>query len=212
MLTLSCGYNGFDGQAQVSRLIVREHLVSFLTVFYHVLSVTTIGHGTMDISDTTGRSMRWAEIVEDVEVSVSAAGIALEGLARVQESLLDRAIGPFKGLGIRNVEDFRFLALLRRSVPEGMTITETARLTGVTKASSSARIDRLLEAGIVQRNAVAHDRRTLSIVLDPSAYGLIEDAFRAMHAAHVQMFDGFSSKETAKFSEFLQRIHDNTVK
>jgi DNA-binding MarR family transcriptional regulator len=74
-----------------------------------------------------------------------------------------------KAIGL-SIPQFDLLSTL--SEREGITQSELAERLYVTKGNVSGLVDRLVEAGLVERRAIATDRRSYSLYLTPDGRGL----------------------------------------
>lgn len=88
-------------------------------------------------------------------------------------SLFNQAMADHVGL---HPTDMQCVALLDME-PGPVSTGDIARLTGLTSGSATRLVDRLVKAGIVERNADPHDRRRSLVSLAPEARARIGAAW-----------------------------------
>lgn len=92
---------------------------------------------------------------------------------------------------------------------EGLTQTQLARRLEMERASAGQAIDALERRGLVSRQPKDGDRRVWSIVATDTAHGLMGELRDAVDGVYAQIFDGFSSEDTAVLKRLLDRIAAN---
>ncbi len=116
----------------------------------------------------------WAR--ERPDVDVSPQGI-IGRLHRVAASLTDELAVVFRAHGI-SAGEFDVLAALRRAgEPFERTPTELAERTMITSGGLTKRVDRLEDAGLVQRRPSELDGRGRVVALTDAGRALVDDAF-----------------------------------
>lgn len=137
-----------------------------------------------DSSDSypTQATDRWTELLPDTDLSTMKAGIRFERLAHVLEQDLAVALRPFAHRGVRTMEDFRFLALLRT--------------------------DRFLKAGLIERTVVAHDRRNTLVTIQESTHPLVDGCQLALNDVHLRMFSPLNKTEIKELTALLDKLAD----
>jgi DNA-binding MarR family transcriptional regulator len=131
----------------------------------------------MDEEDAVARIQRqWNTERPDLDVSPLGVIGRLHRLAdRIRKELL--TIYERYGLG---EGEFDILATLRRSgAPYEMAPGTLAQRTMVTTGAVSKRLDRLEEAGLVERRPSDADGRARVVALTPAGRSVIDDAFTA---------------------------------
>jgi DNA-binding MarR family transcriptional regulator len=93
---------------------------------------------------------------------------------------------------------------------EGMTCAELSDATLVTKGTLTGVLDRLVAKGLIQREAVAGDRRRTKIKLTQKGEVLFRKVFAA-HIAHIKPFfeRALSQKDVDQMRTLLLRIRDS---
>lgn len=128
-----------------------------------------------DASDRVARiQQEWAR--ERPDVDVSPQGI-IGRLHRVAASLTDELATVFRAHGI-SAGEFDVLAALRRAGdPFERTPTELAESTMITSGGLTKRVDRLEDAGLVQRRPSERDGRGRVVALTEAGRVLVDEAF-----------------------------------
>lgn len=93
---------------------------------------------------------------------------------------------------------------------DGMTCAELSNATLVTKGTLTGVLDRLVAKGLIQREAVAGDRRCTKIKLTQRGDALFRKVFAA-HIAHIRPFfeRALNQKEVEQLRTLLLRIRDS---
>ncbi len=93
---------------------------------------------------------------------------------------------------------------------DGMTCAELSDATLVTKGTLTGVLDRLAAKGLIQREAVAGDRRCTKIQLTQKGEALFRKVFAA-HIAHIRPFfeRALSQKDVEQMRTLLLRIRDS---
>lgn len=73
-------------------------------------------------------------------------------------------------------------------------------------------VDRLADAGLVERRADPHDRRAWCLYLTERAVALLGDLQPVAAALRAEMLAGFSDDEQAQLHALLQRVRSNLVR
>lgn len=106
-------------------------------------------------------------------------------LARLHNHLANRIWEHHKLLGFSRF-DFDVLATLRRSGPPyRLTPTELYRASMLTSGAMTNRLDKLEQAGLIERRHSATDRRSIEVQLTEQGLRMIDDAL-PQHVAHEQ--------------------------
>jgi MarR family transcriptional regulator, 2-MHQ and catechol-resistance regulon repressor len=101
---------------------------------------------------------------------------------------------------------FDIIATLGRT--EGMSFTDLAEKTLITKGTLSGVIDRMQARGLVSRTPVAGDGRKVLVSLTREGERLFEIIFPE-HIDYLQKrFAGFSNDDLEKFDQQLKRVRD----
>ena len=92
---------------------------------------------------------------------------------------------------------------------DGLSAGEIGRRTGLANSSLTGMLDRMEEAGLVERSRSERDRRTVRIRLTEKARAMragYEEVSRRMTEIY---FRGFTQEEIARFEGDLQRVLEN---
>lgn len=100
---------------------------------------------------------------------------------------------------------FDLLAQLAK-VPEGMTLSELSRRMMVSNGNLTALVERLVAAGLIERQTSPSDRRAQVVRLSPAG----AEAFARMAAEHegwiLQMTAGLTADESEQLMRLLARL------
>ena len=145
---------------------------------------------------------QWGRERPDLDVSPQAVFGRLHRLADLTRADLIRGYAAF-GLG---EGEFDVMAALRRA-PHGGELApgEIARYTMVTTGAVSKRLDRLEEAGLVQRRSSAVDARSKVVVLTDAGRRLIDEAFTAHIANEHRLLAPLTAEERAHLVTLLEK-------
>jgi DNA-binding MarR family transcriptional regulator len=157
--------------------------------------------GPADPVDTI--SAQWRR--ERADLDLSAMGV-LARLARAAALVSAEVEEVLAGHGLRQGE-FDVLAALRRAgEPYTMMPSELAAALMMTRAGMTGRIDRLEQAGLVERRIDPADRRSFLVALTDDGRRTI-DATLDDHAANLQRIVGIlEPDEAARLDRTLRRI------
>ena len=92
---------------------------------------------------------------------------------------------------------------------EGLTITGISRLTSLAKTTLTAMLDKMEEAGLVERVPDKVNRRQVFIRLTEKAEGLRGAYDRVSEQTNEVFYRGFSQEEIVFFEDTLRRIVRN---
>jgi len=101
-----------------------------------------------------------------------------------------------------------FSSLLLANANPGIAQIEIANHLGIDKASVVALIDRLENAGWVQRKRSTEDRRRQGIFLTPSGLKAFKALKKEMIEHERKFVDRFSEQERKTLISLLQRLHE----
>lgn len=108
------------------------------------------------------------------------------------------------GIGVM---DWRMLVMLTRA--PGCSVAQATRVTGIDKAAVSRSLQRLLEAGLAQAEALGGDERRKSWSLTSQGHALHAKLLpKALERQRV-LLQGFSQQEVKDFTRYLQRFLAN---
>jgi len=122
--------------------------------------------------------------------------------------LLRREMREVAGRGL-SVPQLRVLAFLGRS--PGASLSAVADLDGVTAATASAMVERLVRRGLVSRQADPQERRRVKLSLTQEGVTLLEGArahARGRVAERMRLFTGEELAVLAQGLELLRHLLD----
>ena len=144
----------------------------------------------------------WA--VERPDVDVSPQGI-IGRLHRLAGYLSGELLTVYEGYGLGEGE-FDVLATLRRAgAPYERAPGELAQHTMVTTGAMTKRLDRLVEARLVERRTAEDDGRRRIVALTPAGLALIDAAFTEHMANERRLVDELSVQDREVLEAVLQR-------
>ena len=88
---------------------------------------------------------------------------------------------------------------------------ELAAATGLTSGSVTALIDRLTEAGYVERHGDPEDRRRILVRVRREAIAPIEAVYEPIQARMVKLWSSYSPRDLEVIADFLSRSTDLAV-
>jgi DNA-binding MarR family transcriptional regulator len=138
------------------------------------------------------------ELVDRVATDVRRMG--------AQSVLTSRMIADRFGLNDTDLEVLD-LIFLREQASAG----DLAAATGLTSGAVTALIDRLVDAGYVERRADPADRRKVLVRIRHAAIRPIKEIFDGMERRMVDLWSSFSARDLAVISDFLARSTDEWV-
>jgi DNA-binding MarR family transcriptional regulator len=136
---------------------------------------------------------------------LTTSGLFIEAYAGLAESSEAR-ITAASGL---SAQWFEVLIRLARSPEKRLRMTELAAQTTLTPSGLTRAVDRMADAGLVERQACPTDRRSTYAVLTKEGEKRLMQALPA-HVAHLEeLFDGLYTKgELATLADLLRRLRD----
>ena len=137
----------------------------------------------------------WIALGADVDPHTFRVGVRLERVARRHETMLNNALAAFRPQGLRGMEDFRLLAFLVRCRPQTTSATAASRILGLSKAATSARIERFVADGLAERSASQHDKRTVEVQASDAGVELAKTTVEAVAQVHVRLLEGLDELE-----------------
>lgn len=101
---------------------------------------------------------------------------------------------------------FEVLLRVARSPEERLMMSELSAQLALTTGGVTRLVDRIVEAGYLERVPAPHDRRVIWAVTTPQGHDVVERA-AAVHAAELhEIFDGFSGTDLARLDKLLDRL------
>lgn len=127
-------------------------------------------------------------------------------LYRITNQMTRRLRGRLRESGI-NISRWRVLAVLRANGE--MSLGQIVELTAMDQPSISRVVTQLESDGLVLRKSSAIDSRFVHVSLTHGGEAAFEGIYPTAQKHQEQALAGFSKKEVAALTEFLQRIQEN---
>ena len=136
---------------------------------------------------------------------LTTSGLFIEAYAGLAEASEAR-IASASGL---SSQWFEVLIRLARSPERRLRMTELAAQTTLTPSGLTRAVDRMVDAGLVEREACPTDRRSTYAVLTKEGETRLMQAL-PVHVAHLEeLFDGlFTKRELGSLTDLLRRLRD----
>ncbi|HEK1692579.1 MarR family transcriptional regulator [Pseudomonas putida] len=146
---------------------------------------------------------QWAQAMPSVDVT----SMEIFGrMARIQKHLERMRAEALAQYGFKEGE-FDVLATLRRAgAPYRLTPTELYRSLLITSGAMTNRLARLESAGMVERIADDHDKRSYQVALTASGKVLIEKALLTHTEIQELVLAPLSAKQRAGFAQLLKQM------
>lgn len=141
---------------------------------------------------------------ERPDLDVEPQGV-IGRLHRLAARLTGELTAVYERFGLGEGE-FDVLAALRRAgAPYERAPGELAAHTMVTTGAISKRLDRLVDAGLVERRTAADDARRRIVALTPAGLALIDEAFAAHMANERRLVDLIDAEDRGALEGALTR-------
>ena len=111
------------------------------------------------------------------------------------------AMSEWAGFNVTDMECLRFLFQKGIATP-----TELARFTGLTSGATTAMLDRLEKAGLIERRPNPHDRRGTLIAPQPSSGERMASWFASARKAQEELVASYSESELALIADVFERF------
>lgn len=127
-------------------------------------------------------------------------------LAAVREygvhlTLFRNAVSEWAGINVTDMECLRLLFLKGIATP-----SELARHTGLTSGATTAMLDRLEKAGLIERRPNPDDRRGFLIAPAKSSAGKAASWFESARKAQDELISSYSESELEIISDVFERF------
>lgn len=119
----------------------------------------------------------------------------------VELTLFRNAMSDWAGLSVTAVEGLRYLFLKGVATP-----TDLARHTGLTSGATTAMLDRLEEAGLIERRPNPADRRGVLVAPVASAAGRMASWFASAREAQAELLSRYTEKELELIADVFERF------
>ena len=136
--------------------------------------------------------------------AVPHAQLALDALRRIVQALRTSSAHAQHDTGLSGAQLF----VLRQLEASALSINALAERTHTHQSSVSAVVQRLAEAGLVERRAPANDRRKVEAVLTPRGRARMRRSPTVAQDALVAALDALSAKARAGLAEGLNQLSD----
>lgn len=130
-------------------------------------------------------------------------------LAQVSRLQHERARTQFGALGLHRGQPQLILAL---SEEDSRTHTELAEYLHVTPATVTKMVQRMENAGFVQRQPDTNDQRVSRVTLTPAGSQAGEQLSMLFDTLDAETFAGFTLKEREILQQLLRRVRDNLLR
>ncbi|WP_082610304.1 MarR family transcriptional regulator [Bosea sp. Root381] len=119
---------------------------------------------------------------------------------RLHQRMLGQMTTRIRALGL-SIPQFDLLSTLTER--EGISQNELAERLYVTKGNVSGLVDRLVQAGLVERRAIAGDRRSYAMHLTPEGRRLAEAGIRAQREFVAQTLGKLPAQDLADLDRLV---------
>ena len=150
-----------------------------------------------------GAKARRREVLPDLQGDESGYLAHLATLAHLVEVHLQRLLKPYR----MSISDYRVLSTLRvRPRGERATPNDLNHVAQITSAGMTRTLDRLEDAGYVDRVPNPEDRRSVLVGLTDAGWELAETILRDLHAQHGELASGLSAQDRKAEIETLRTL------
>ena len=111
------------------------------------------------------------------------------------------AMSEWAGLNVTDMECLRLLFLKGVATP-----SELSRFTGLTSGATTAMLDRLERAGLIERRPNPNDRRGTLIAPVQSSGEKVASWFESARVAHDELVSGYSESELEIIADAFERF------
>lgn len=147
---------------------------------------------------------QWRAVRPDVDASTSAVVTRILRLASYLQVELDQ--GAVDG-GLSTKGDFDTLAALRRQTPRHeLSPTQLAEAALITTGGMTSRLDRLEDAGLLERHADPSDRRSLVIRLTDQGVDLVDQVLESNLERQRHLLAALDADDQSALAQLLRRI------
>jgi len=119
----------------------------------------------------------------------------------IQLTLFRNAMNEWAGFNATDMECLRLLFIKGTATP-----SELARHTGLTSGATTAMLDRLEKAGLVDRQPNPDDRRGILVIPAKSASEKMASWFESARKAQHQLISSYSESELEIISDVFERF------
>jgi DNA-binding MarR family transcriptional regulator len=152
---------------------------------------------------------QWAHERPDLDTSAMAVFGRVFRLARVAGDRVEKAYAAY-GIGR---PEFDVLATLRRAgEPYQLSPGALAASMMLSTGGTTARLDRLEKAGLVERSPSPSDRRGVLVRLTPRGLEVIDQAVGAGLAEQQQLLAHLSAEKRRQLDDLLREVLEQSIK
>jgi len=146
----------------------------------------------------------WQELLPELDTTPDelTVFIRLSRLLTHMDRLDEQSLRSFERDGIRGIDDFLTLALLRRN-PTGLSNTELIDHLGGSKGGMSARLDRFERHGLCRSTPSPHDRRIKTNTLTGTGTYLADRMAEAVTRGRMVLLARLDEERIADLSHVL---------
>ncbi|MFG1991561.1 MarR family winged helix-turn-helix transcriptional regulator [Actinoplanes sp. NPDC048988] len=166
-------------------------------------------HGPRDGGQTASRDGvdwivdQWAHERPDLDTTAMAVFDRIADLSRIAGERVERAYAEF-GIGR---PEFDVLSTLRRAGdPFQLSPGELAASMMLSTGGTTARLDRLEKAGLIERLPSPSDRRSVLVRLTEAGYEVVERAVGAGLAEQQRLLEELPSEKLQQLDELLREV------
>jgi DNA-binding MarR family transcriptional regulator len=124
---------------------------------------------------------------------------------RSAETTMRRSTRDSMGMGETDLLALRYLLRVQAS-GKAVVPKDLSQFLGITSASTTSLIDRLVASGHVRREAHPSDRRSVVIVPTVESDNEVRETLGAMHRRMMAVAESLTAEEARVVVEFLQRM------
>ncbi|ACL41783.1 transcriptional regulator, MarR family [Pseudarthrobacter chlorophenolicus A6] len=126
---------------------------------------------------------------------------------RAAETIIRRSTRDSMGMGETDILALRYL-LRAQASGKAVVPKDLSQFLGITSASTTSLIDRLVSSGHVRREAHPSDRRSVVVVPTVESDTEVRETLGAMHRRMMAVAESLSAEEARIVVAFLQRMAD----
>jgi DNA-binding MarR family transcriptional regulator len=131
---------------------------------------------------------KWQSLIPRADSTAAKVAIRLTEVAEALAESHSRTIRPWHKAGVRNIDDFRTLGLLRHLGDKGMRTSEIAEHLKIDASTMSNRLARLEKNGFTERIEDPTDARSKLLCLKPDKAQTVDDIYEALVLNHERFF------------------------
>lgn len=114
--------------------------------------------------------------------------------------LFHRAVGQVLGVNVTDMKCLDMMTMKCSTSP-----TELSQFTGLSSGATTAVIDRLEKAGLIERHPHPQDRRSIVVVLTKNAMKRLPALFESLANAMQSLVSGYPKKELRVLADFFAK-------